>query len=312
MHRTNWDDLRFVLAVADSGSVASAARQLGVNHTTVLRRIQTFEEANKIRLFERLPAGYVPTAEGEQMVAAARKVDETVGALERRMAGQDLKLEGVIRLTSTESLMNAVLYRHLATFRQQHPRIAIELALSSDRLSLTKRDADVAIRASGQIPDPLIGERIADVGVAIYGSRTYLDNHSEDPLAPGHAWLGVDEMLMNSAAAHWLRRHVADEQVVLRADSFVALSLAAKAHMGLAVLPCCLGDGAPDLVRLDLKVDNQGMGIWIITHKDLIPAARIRAFVSHMTVALTADRHLIAGADMADVEDVEKVEIAAP
>lgn len=297
MHRTNWDDLRFVLAVADSGSVASAARQLGVNHTTVLRRIQAFEEANKLRLFERLPAGYVATAEGEQMVAAARKVDDTVAALERRMAGQDLKLEGVVRLTSTSTLMETVLPRHLASFRAKHPRIAIELALSSSRLSLTKRDADVAIRVSVQLPDPLVGERIADVGVAIYATRAYLDNHSEDPLASDHAWLGVDEMLMNSSAAHWLRRHIADEQIVLRADSFVALSLAARAHMGLAVLPCCLGDSEPDLVRLDREIDNQGMGIWIITHKDLIPAARIRAFVSHMTKALKGERRLLEGVD---------------
>ena len=151
-HRVNWDDLRFVLAVADHGSVAAAARRLGVNHTTVLRRMHAFEESQKIRLFERLPTGYVLTAEGEQLVAAARSIDDTVTGLERRIAGRDLKLEGVIRVTTTDTFMASMLPPHLADFRKKHPRIAIELALTNSRLNLTKRDADVAIRPARELP----------------------------------------------------------------------------------------------------------------------------------------------------------------
>ena len=247
----NWDDLRYVLAVADHGSVASAARRLGVNHTTVLRRLHAFEEAKKIRLFERLSTGYVLTAEGEQLIAAARSIDDTVAALERRIAGRELKLEGVIRVTTTDTFMISVLPRHLASFRERHPRIAIELALTNSRLNLTKRDADVAIRPARELPAPLIGERVCDVGFAVYGAESYLDGRPADIFAAGHAWLGGDEMLANAPVVRWMSRQVPSARIAFRADSFVALHHAAAAGLGLATLPCCLGDQDPALRRLE-------------------------------------------------------------
>ena len=294
-HRVNWDDLRFVLAVADQGSVASAARRLGVNHTTVLRRVHAFEEAKKIRLFERLPTGYVLTAEGEQLVTAARGIDDTVAALERRIAGRDLKLEGVIRVTTTDTFMASILPRHLASFRLEHPLIAIELALTNHRLNLTKRDADIAIRPAKELPAPLIGKRVADIGFAVYGANSYLENRSADPLASDHAWLAGDEVLANAPPANWMRRHVPDAQIAFRADSFVSLHQAARAGLGLAALPCCLGDADPVLTRLRAPMDDLETGLWVLTHLDLSRAARIRAFIEHMEEALTADRQLLAG-----------------
>lgn len=294
-HRMNWDDLRFVLAVADHGSVASAARRLGVNHTTVLRRVHAFEEAQKIRLFERLPTGYALTAEGEQLVAAARSIDDTVAALERRIAGQDLKLEGTIRVTTTDTFMTSILPRHLASFRRRHPRIAIELALTNSRLNLTKRDADVAIRPAKELPAPLIGRRVADVGFAVYGAKDYVDTHSTDMLAAEHAWLAGDELLANSPMAGWMYRHVRDARIAFRADSFVALRHAAAAGLGLAVLPCCLGDADLMLHRLDGPMDDLSTGLWLLTHLDLSQAARIRAFMDHMEDALTGDRVCLEG-----------------
>lgn len=294
-HRVNWDDLRFVLAVADHGSVASAARRLGVNHTTVLRRMHAFEEANKIRLFERLPTGYVLTAEGEQLVAAARSIDDTVVSLERRIAGQDLKLEGVIRVTTTDTFVTSVLPRHLASFRRQHPRIAIELVLTNHRLNLTKRDADVAIRPAEKLPAPLIGKRVADIGFAIYGAKSYLETHPRDPLASDHAWLAGDEVLANAPVAIWMRRHVPDAQIAFRADSFMSLHHAARAGLGLAALPSCLGDPDPGLVRLKAPMDDLEIGLWVLTHFDLSRAARIRAFIKHMEEALADDQELLAG-----------------
>lgn len=300
-HRVNWDDLRFLLAIADHGSVASAARRLGVNHTTVLRRVHAFEEAKKIRLFERLPTGYVFTAEGEQLVAAARSIDDTVAALERRIDGRDLKLEGVIRVTTTDTFMTSVLPRHFASFRQQHPRIMIELALTNHRLNLTKRDADVAIRPARELPAPLVGERVADVGFAVYGATTYLENHPAHSISPDHAWLGGDEMLANSPVARWMRDHASNAEIVFRADSFVALYQAARAGLGLAVLPCCLADADPTLGRLEAPTDDLKVGLWILTHQDLIQAARIRAFVEHMAKALEGDRERLSGKPSSDV-----------
>jgi DNA-binding transcriptional LysR family regulator len=294
-HRVNWDDLRILLAIADHGSVASAARSLGVNHTTVLRRMHAFEEAQKIRLFDRLPTGYALTAEGEQLVAGARSIDDTVAGLERRITGRDLKLEGVIRMTTTDTFMTSVLSRHLASFREKHPRITIELALTNNRLSLTRRDADVAIRPARELPSPLVGVRAADVGFGVYGADHYVAGHSADPLSDDHVWLGGDEMLVNSPVAKWMEHHVPNAQIGFRADSFVALKHAVQAGMGLAILPCCLVDGDPSLTRLETSADDLKTHLWVLTHEDLIKAARIRAFVDHMTAAIESDRAMLSG-----------------
>ncbi len=293
-HRVDWDDLRFALAVADGGSVAAAARRLGVNHTTVLRRIQAFEEAQKIRLFDRLPTGYSLTAEGEQLAAAARSIDETVSTLERRISGQDLKLEGVIRLTTTDTMMVSVLPRHLASFRAKHPRITIELALTNTRLNLTKRDADIAIRPAKTIPAPLIGRHVSKIGFAVYGGDRYLATHPGIDLKD-HIWLAGDELLANSPVAAWMQHNVPDVGIAFRADSFVALSHAVEAGLGIAALPCCLADRMTTLKRIHGPVAELSTGLWLLTHKDLGDAARMRAFMDHLHDALSLERACLEG-----------------
>lgn len=293
-HRVGWDDLRYALAVADGGSVAAAARRLGVNHTTVLRRIHAFEEAHQIRVFDRLPTGYALTAEGEQLVMAARTIDDTVASLERRISGRDLKLEGSLRVTTTDTIMVTVLPRHLASFRSKHPRITIELALTNTRLNLTKRDADVAVRPARTPPAPLVGRQVSDVAFAVYGAAAYLDANVCDDLRD-HIWLAGDELLANSPVAGWMHEHVPDVHVAFRADSFVALTAAAEAGLGLAALPCCLGDPVPALRRVHGPVEALTTGLWLLTHRDLGDAARIRVFMDHMEEALVGERHRLEG-----------------
>lgn len=293
-HRVGWDDLRYALAVADGGSLAAAARRLGVNHTTVLRRIQAFEETHKIRLFDRLPTGYALTAAGEQLVVAARSIDDTVATLERRISGQDVKLEGVIRMTTTDTFMASILPRHLASFRMKHSRITIELALTNTRLNLTKRDADVAIRPAKAVPSPLVGHRVSNVAFAIYGAEHYLADRPGKDLKD-YAWLAGDELLANSPVAGWMHQHVPDAKIAFRADSFVALSQAVEAGLGVAALPCCLADRIETLQRLYGPVDDLSTGLWLLTHRDLAGAARIRAFIDHMDEALAAERACLEG-----------------
>ncbi len=185
-----WDDLRYVLAVASAGSLAGAARSLGVNHTTVLRRIDAFEKRLGLRLFERLPTGYVLTAGGEELIAAARRIDETVTTLERKLAGRDLRLSGTVRVTTTDTLMGSILPEILAEFRASHPGIQVEIAVSNLMFNLTKRDADVAIRPANDPPETLVGRRVAKIAFAIYGSARYLSKHKAKTLAE-HQWVGT-------------------------------------------------------------------------------------------------------------------------
>jgi DNA-binding transcriptional LysR family regulator len=290
-----WDDLRYVLAVASAGSLAGAARSLGVNHTTVLRRVDAFEKRLGLRLFERLPTGYALTAGGEELIAAARRVDETVTALERKLAGQDLRLSGVVRVTTTDTLMGSILPAILAEFRASHPGIQVEIGVSNLMFTLTKRDADVAIRPVKDPPGTLIGRRVAKVAFAIYASPRYLAKHKTSKLAD-HQWIGPDDSLADTSVAQWMRAQLAESEIALRADSFLALRQAAQAGLGLAALPCYLGDTASDLARVHRPISEMETALWILTHEDLRHSARIRAFTELAANAFGRRRPLLEGA----------------
>jgi DNA-binding transcriptional LysR family regulator len=295
MARLEWDDLRYVLAVASEGSLAGAARSLGVNHTTVLRRVGAFEKRLGLRLFERLPTGYVLTAGSEELIAAARHIDETVATLERRLAGRDLRLTGTVRVTTADTLMGSILPEILAEFRDRHPGIQVEIAVSNLMFNLTKRDADVAIRPAMNPPQTLVGRRIAKIAFAIYGSRGYLAKRKTKELG-GHRWVGPDDSLAGTSVAHWMKTQWPDVEITLRADSLMALRQAAQAGLGLATLPCYLGDTAPDLVCVHRPIPEMETALWVLTHEDLRHTARVRAFTEFAANAFTRRRPLLEGA----------------
>jgi DNA-binding transcriptional LysR family regulator len=291
----HWDDLRYVLAVANAGSLAGAARSLGVNHTTVLRRVGAFEKRLGLHLFERLPSGYVPTAGGEELIAAARHIDDTVTTLERKLAGQDLRLSGNVRVTTTDTLMASILPEILTEFRESHPGIQVEVAVSNVMFNLTKRDADVAIRPAKDPPETLIGRRVAKIAFAIYGSPKYLAKHKAKDLA-GHRWVGPDDSLAGTSVAQWMRSELPESEITLRADSLLGLLQAAQAGLGLAALPCYLGDTAPSLVCVHRPIAAMETALWILTHEDLRHTARIRAFTDFAANAFSRRRSLLEGA----------------
>jgi DNA-binding transcriptional LysR family regulator len=290
----DWDNLRYVLAVADAGSLAGAARSLGVNHTTVLRRLGAFEEQLGVRLFERLPTGYVLTAGGEELIAAARHIDDTVTTLGRKLTGQDLRLSGTVRVTTTDTLMGSILPEILAAFRTAHPGIGIEIALSNSMLNLSRRDADVAIRPAKNPPEALVGRRVAKIAFAIYGSPDYLAKCSGADLA-AHQWLAPDDSLADTSISAWMRAELPDSEIALRADSLLALRQAAEAGFGLAALPCYLGDKSTNLVCAYPPITAMETALWILTHEDLRHTARIRAFIEFAAGALSRHRPLLEG-----------------
>jgi DNA-binding transcriptional LysR family regulator len=295
MPKIEWNDLRYVLAVANAGSLAGAARDLGVDHTTVLRRVSAFEKRLGLRLFERLPSGYVLTAGGEELISAARHIDDTVTTLERRLAGQDLRLSGTVRVTTTDTLMGSILPEILADFRTGHPHIRIEVALSNVMFNLGKRDADVAIRPAKDPPETLIGRRIATIAFAIYGSPHYLAQSGKADSLAAHRWVGPDASLAGTSVARWMRSELSEVEVTLRADSLLGLWQAAQAGLGLAALPCYLGDTSENLVRVHGPIAAMETGLWILTHEDLRHTARIRAFSEFAANALTRRRSLLEG-----------------
>jgi DNA-binding transcriptional LysR family regulator len=220
-----------------------------------------------------------------------------VTSLERKLAGQDLRLSGPVRVTTTDTLMGSILPEILAQFRAAHPGIDIEVAISNLMLNLTKRDADVAIRPAQDPPETLIGRRVAKIAFAIYASPRYLAKHRRTNDLAAHLWVGPDDSLAGTAVAQWMRSELPKSEITFRADSLLGLRQAAQAGLGLAALPCYLGDTSPDLVCVRRPIAAMQTALWILTHEDLRHTARIRAFTEFAANAFSRRRPLLEGAN---------------
>jgi DNA-binding transcriptional LysR family regulator len=289
-----WDDLRVVLAVTREGTLSGAARRLGVTHSTVFRRLGAVEEQIGARLFERFRDGYVPTPAGETAAEAAARLEEEVLTLERRLSGQDLRPSGVVRITTTDTL-GMILMRHLPAMRALHPEIQPEVVTSNAMANLTRREAEIAIRPTPDPPDILVGRRVADIAHAIYGSKAYLSRHQEADLS-AHHWIGLDDALANTVIGRWIRENLRAAHITCRVDALPALRDATAAGLGLALLPCYLGDAAPGLRRLSQKKMAEPLSaLWLLTHDDLRRTGRIRATLDFLAKAFAEDRALFEG-----------------
>lgn len=296
--RMNWDDLRYVLAVAEANSLAGAARLLQVNHTTVLRRIAAVEVQLGTRLFDRLPSGYALTAGGEELLSAARLMSETVTSLERKLAGQDARVEGMLRVTTTDTLAVSLMPKLLSEFQAAYPDVLVELISENAFANLTKRDADIAIRPATDPPEMLFGRRIASIAFSIYASARSGNQHSTSTRLSElgeSSWVGLDDSLSSSAAARWMHAHVPSDRISIHCNSLVTVAKAAETGIGLAVLPCYLGDLTDGLVRVGEPIDKLISALWILTHEDLKHTARVNAFMQFAGQRLGSRRALLEG-----------------
>ncbi|MDH3282736.1 MAG: LysR family transcriptional regulator [Gammaproteobacteria bacterium] len=294
----DWNDLRYFTTVGRTGSLARAARELRVNHSTVFRRINTLENDLGVKLFERTPGGYVLTGTGEEMLTAAARVEEEITALDRRISGRDYRLSGVIRVTTTDTIGFRFVQPHLFQFYQQYPGIRVELVISNDLFSLTKREADIAIRPTQKPPEELVGRRLSDLAWGVYGSIDYFKTKRK-PRTPAdlaeHLLVGGDDSIAALPAMRWLKSHVSDDNIVYRSNSIMIQAAAVKAGFGLAVLPCFFADIETGLIRvLPLTADLMSE-LWLLTHRDLRHTARIRAFMEFIAQAVQGDRPLLEG-----------------
>ena len=287
MQQINWDNLRYVLMVANKGSVSAAARELGVNRSTVLRRINAFQADLNCRIFEQSGSGYALTPEAEKMIDAAREVENTLFNMQRQIAGRELKLEGELRVTTTDTFMVSLLTPHLASFHRKHPHIVVEIITTPSILSLDRRDADIAIRPIQQAPDSgLIGKKLYDLKFGVYASPDLLKQCVSDDCFQ-QDWIGFDATIRSTRLGAWFEERIPTHKVCMRVDSFVGIRLAAENGIGLALLPCLLGDSSGKLTRLAVPTQDLSAELWLLTHPDLMRSARVNAFIDHLSEAFS-------------------------
>ena len=291
----DWDDVRHFLALARTGSVRAAGASLVVSHSTIARRVETLETRLGVKLFDRNRDGYVLTAAGQDMLAGAERVEREIAALERGLAGQDARLEGRVRVTCTDTYVGAVLLSALSPLCGEHPGLELELHADGDYLDLSKREADIAVRAvvaGGSPPEHLIGRRVAPIVVASYVGVAHAARL--DPERGGHArWLGYE---MAKVAERMVAESSYPELPIWGSfESLELMSQAARAGLGVAMLPTYVGDAEPGLVRL-AKPDVRYMAdFWLLTHRDLRDNARLRVARERITAAFTERLTLFRG-----------------
>ena len=269
----DWDDFRFVKAVADRGGLTAASAELGINHSTAFRRLAALEARLDTRLFERLRTGYVPTAAG--------RIETDVTRFARAVAGQGETPSGELRVTAPAGFAAELLMPMLASFAERYPEIRIELILAEATLNLSRRDADVAIRISREPSETLVGRRLALTAWAVYGraDRAYGDLARE-------AWISPGPLVAGGSLTRFVEARAPSDRVRLRINAVPGLEAAVEAGLGIGPLPCFTADVNPALRRLSGPHPELGADLWILTHPDLRHAARVRAFMEHVAEAL--------------------------
>ena len=286
----DWDDLRVFLAVHRTGALARAASELGVNPTTVSRRMGTLEERLGVRLFDRRSDGWVLSPEGRDLVPHAERMESEAIAAERRVAGADQRLSGTVRVTATEMLVTRFITRSLPRFAERYPEITLDLHCTSRVVSLARREADIALRLARPREDDVVTKKIAHIELALYASEGYLARRGM-PERPDESLAGHDALLFADSHAFalendWFEERLDGARIVLRSDSVSSLYGAATAGLGIALLPRAVAEADPALRVIETASAPEPRPIWQTVHVDLKDTARIRAVTDFLAEAL--------------------------
>ncbi|HYG67923.1 MAG TPA: LysR family transcriptional regulator [Anaeromyxobacteraceae bacterium] len=301
----DWNDLRYFLAVARSGSLTRAARELCVEHATVSRRLGALEADLRARLFARGPAGLTLTPAGASLLPFVDAIAAQIAALERSVSGADAKVAGTVRLTIPES-GNAYFMEKLAELRGRHPELVIELLSENRTLDLRRGEADVAVRFSDNLDRELIVRKAGTAGWSLYASPAYLAR--KGPLAStddlrGHELIAFADSLERIEGARWARSLDPPPAIVMRGNSIAAVARAAAAGIGVAALPCFVASQEPGLVRLTPCLVGR-RDILLVAHPDLVRVARVRATLDFLLEVFARDAArwsgVVDGGDAAD------------
>ncbi len=290
----DWDHLRHVLTAARLGSFARAAKALGVDHTTVARRVEAAEKTLSVRLFTRTTSGLTLTPDGERLLTSLRGVEDAVHAFERVATSSDGELDGPVRVTSPETFGVTYLAPRLAEFGRRHPRLRLELVPGGEVLDLGRRQAELAVRFFRSKPQDLVVRRVADVVYGLYASHTYLRSRAVTGVElRSHRLLSTspDQRAVEST---WLRKLAPNTTPVFVSDLSIALLNAAKAGAGIAVLPRYLGDAEAALQHLPMPAPPSEP-VWLTVHRDLKEAPRVRVLLDFLAATLRADQPLLSG-----------------
>jgi DNA-binding transcriptional LysR family regulator len=286
----DWNDARYFLAVARAGSTLGAAKTLGVNQTTVARRLEALEAALGLRLFERLQSGSRLTAAGSALIVAAEALERSAETLKNQAAAHARGLAGVVRVTTNESLSNFCLMPAMPEFNRLFPDIQVQVVIDDRFLDLWQGEADVSIRGTREVTDPgLISRRVADVPWAIYASRDYVARHGQPRQVEDlndHFLVGGEDRCAGIHAIKWMMEVAPRGRVQIRGNTLTNIYQAVRAGVGCGPLPRLVVGYDPLFVECMPTPESDG--IFMLTTPALRDAPRVRAFLDFMAPNLSS------------------------
>lgn len=256
-----WDDLIFVLAVADKGSVSAAAAALSVNHATVLRRISSFEERQGVRIFDRTPRGYQVSPDRRALLEVMRTAADSLADVDRMISAERPRLGSGLRITSTDTIALYVLAPVINALSGEL-NTSVEFRADNAHLDFSRMEAHITVRPTLRLPEDLTGERAGVIRFGVYGT-------SRD----ASRWLGLTGALSRSVAATWVREQ--NQAMDVSSDSFLTLAALAADGQGKTVLPTIVGDNHPNLQCLEIPINLKPVPIWVASHVDFAKSGRL-------------------------------------
>lgn len=277
--RLSWTDFQLVLAVAQAGQLSLAAKLLVMSHVTLLRKLASIESRLKVRLFDRTRGHYAPTAAGDALVQAALAMAPLAQQAEMRVLGQDLRPSGHVRVTAAAVIVSHLLPPVLRQFAVSFPDVTLEFIATRDHLSLSRREADVALRVSDKVPEWLVGRQLVKLDFRVFGLK---QPGLRQPIRPlpelldKRRWIAFDRDARDLKFDRWIETTVPERSVVLRVDAFDHALAMVRAGLGIALLPDFVRHTCPDLQPLSENIAELRTPLWLITHKELRDAMRVK------------------------------------
>ena len=272
-----WSDVKIFLAIARTGTLGAAARALNISHPTMGRRLRALEEATGQKLFQRTTDGFVMTEDGAAILSLAEQMEESALAMERRLSGQEQKLEGTLRVSSADWFGAYVLPPVMAEYSRDYPHVEIEVLTGTRLFSLAQREADVAFRIVPFDAPDIVQRRLIDLRYGIYVAAD-----SPDPVVgdgTGNRLIVMDTSTGSFPDIDWLKQRFPNAGVALRSNNRNVQAQMCGRHVGIAALPRPVGDQIGSIRRLDLGEEPPSREIWLGYHRDLKRQHRLRTFV---------------------------------
>ena len=277
---TSWDNLRVFLALARHKTLTKAGESLQVSHATIYRKIKAFQQELGVTLFENTPNGYLQTSAADRLFENMEVVESNIETSLRELRGLDQRIQGSIIVATTDTFGCKMLPPILKKFQIAYPELSIELNISTDTVSLSKREADIAVRASAQPPPNLVGRKVGRIDFAVFAAETYLENiepiQSAEDLGKHH-FVVLDESFGQLAVKQWMDRQITADTNVTKVNGMLPLIELCEAGLGLAALPrFAVTSGCSDLKEICPTPEFLEHQLWVVTHRDLIKSTRIR------------------------------------